>query len=94
MFTSPSLDARQRRTASSPAVALKTPPVAPAPTPLTRQTASHPATGRVRTPHALVMMLLVITAAAALTWVMSAGTYERTKEGLVVPGTFHLIPKD
>ena len=50
--------------------------------------------GHVRTPHALVMMLLVITAAAALTWIIPSGTYERTKAGLVLPGTFHGVAKD
>lgn len=46
-----------------------------------------------RMPHALVMMLLIITAAVALTYVVPAGAFERTKAGLVVPGTYHQIPK-
>ena len=45
-------------------------------------------------PHALVMMLLIIIAAVALTWIVPAGTFERTKAGLVIPGTYHTIPKD
>jgi uncharacterized ion transporter superfamily protein YfcC len=45
-------------------------------------------------PHALVMMLLIITAAVALTYVVPSGRYERGKTGLVVPGTFQVIPKD
>ncbi len=45
-------------------------------------------------PHALVMMLLIITAAVALTYVVPSGSYERTKAGLVVPGTYKVIPKD
>jgi uncharacterized ion transporter superfamily protein YfcC len=53
--------------------------------------AASPATRRM--PHALVMMLLIITAAVALTYVVPSGAFERTKAGLVVPGTYHLIPK-
>jgi len=40
------------------------------------------------------MMLLVIAAAVVLTYVVPSGTYQRTSDGLVVPGTFHVIPKD
>ena len=47
-----------------------------------------------RMPHALVMMLLIITAAVALTYVVPSGSYQRTKAGLVMPGTYHVIPKD
>jgi uncharacterized ion transporter superfamily protein YfcC len=47
-----------------------------------------------RMPHAVVMMLLIIVAAVALTWVVPAGSYQRTPAGLVVPGSFHAIPKD
>jgi uncharacterized ion transporter superfamily protein YfcC len=46
-----------------------------------------------RTPHALVMMLIVIAGAVALTYVVPSGAYVRTTNGLVVPGTFHVIPK-
>lgn len=45
-------------------------------------------------PHAVVMMLLIITASVALTYVVPAGRYARTKAGPVVPGSFHTIPKD
>jgi uncharacterized ion transporter superfamily protein YfcC len=45
-------------------------------------------------PHALVMMLLIIVAAVAMTWVVPSGAFERTAAGLVVPGTFEIIPKD
>ena len=45
-------------------------------------------------PHAVVMMLLIIVAAVALTYVVPSGTYERTPAGLVVPGTFHTVPKE
>ncbi|MGH7617819.1 MAG: YfcC family protein [Gemmatimonadaceae bacterium] len=44
-------------------------------------------------PHAVVMMLLIIVAAVALTYVVPSGTYQRTPAGLVVPGTFHTVPK-
>jgi uncharacterized ion transporter superfamily protein YfcC len=57
-----------------------------------RVTAGAPA-GR-RLPHALVMMLLIITAAVALTWIVPSGRYDRTPAGLVVPGTYHAVPKD
>lgn len=45
-------------------------------------------------PHAVVMMLLIIIAAVALTWVVPAGSFQRTQAGLVVPGTYHTIPKN
>lgn len=51
-------------------------------------------THRARVPHALVMMLIVIAAAVALTYVVPSGAYARTPAGLVVPGSFHVIPKD
>jgi uncharacterized ion transporter superfamily protein YfcC len=44
-------------------------------------------------PHAIVMMLLIIVAAVALTYIVPSGTYQRTPAGLVVPGTFHTVPK-
>jgi len=47
-----------------------------------------------RLPHALVMMLLIITAAVALTWIVPSGRYDRTPAGLVVPGTYRAVPKD
>ncbi len=47
-----------------------------------------------RMPHALVMMLIVISAAVALTYVIPSGTYDRTPDGLVVPGSFRTVPKD
>ena len=47
-----------------------------------------------RLPHALVMMLLIITAAVALTWIVPSGRYDRTPAGLVVPGTYRVVPKD
>lgn len=58
-----------------------------------RPPSHEPARGR-RMPHALVMMLLIITAAAVLTYLVPSGSYERTKTGQVVPGSFRTIPKD
>ena len=49
---------------------------------------------RVRTPHAMIMMLAVITAAVALTWIIPSGSYQRNEKELVIPATFHVIPKD
>ena len=39
-------------------------------------------------PHALVMMLLIIIAAVALTYVVPSGEFARDKQGLVTPGSF------
>ena len=47
-----------------------------------------------RMPHAVVMMLLIITASVALTYIVPSGRYARTKAGPVVPGSFHTIEKD
>ena len=55
---------------------------------------THGAPARRRLPHALVMMLLIITAAVALTWIVPSGRYDRTPAGLVVPGTYRVVPKD
>lgn len=52
------------------------------------------APARRRLPHALVMMLLIISAAVALTWIVPSGRYDRTPAGLVVPGTYRVVPKD
>jgi len=54
----------------------------------------HDPRPRVRTPHAMIMMLAVITAAVALTWIIPSGAYQRTAKEIVIPGTFHVIPKD
>ena len=45
-------------------------------------------------PHAVVMMLGIIIAAVALTYVVPSGQYQRTKGGPVVPGSFRTVPKD
>ena len=42
----------------------------------------------------MIMMLAVITTAVALTWIIPSGAYQRTAKDLVIPGTFHVIPKD
>jgi Predicted membrane protein len=47
-----------------------------------------------RTPHAVVMMMLIIVAAVALTYVVPSGVYQRTPDGLVVPGSYRAVPKD
>ena len=44
-------------------------------------------------PHALVMMLLIIVATVALTWVVPSGEFDRQSSGLVVPGTYHVVAK-
>lgn len=44
--------------------------------------------GTRRMPHARLIMLLLITAAVALTYMVPSGRCERRKMGLVVPGTF------
>ncbi len=45
-------------------------------------------------PHAVVLMLCIIVAAAALTYVTPSGEYSRTPSGLVVPGSYRVVPKD
>ncbi len=59
---------------------------------------AHPhsahAAPRSRLPHAVVIMLMIITAAVALTYVVPSGEFKRAAGGLVVPGTYHTIPKD
>lgn len=47
-----------------------------------------------RIPHAVVMMILIIIATVVLTYIIPSGAFDRQKNGLVTPGTFHLIPKD
>ncbi len=49
---------------------------------------------RRRMPHAVVLMLAIIVAAAALTWVTPSGEFSRTPAGLVVPGSYRAVPKD
>ncbi|HEX5003712.1 MAG TPA: Na+/H+ antiporter NhaC family protein [Gemmatimonadales bacterium] len=51
---------------------------------------------RLRVPHPLVLLVGFILAAAALTWVVPAGQYERAEDAatgrqVVVPGTYHAV---
>lgn len=51
---------------------------------------------RIRLPHPLVLLVLCVVAAAALTWVLPAGQYDRhhdeaTGRDIVVAGTFHPV---
>ena len=53
---------------------------------------------RLRFPHPLALLLGCVLVAAALTWVLPAGTYERrddpaTGRKVVVPGTYHTVPR-
>src|SRR5690242_19813374 len=45
-------------------------------------------------PHAVVMMLLIIIAAVAMTYIVPSGRFKRDKAGLVEPGSFQTIPKN
>jgi uncharacterized ion transporter superfamily protein YfcC len=49
--------------------------------------------GHAKMLHPVVMMLLIISAAIALTYAISSGEYQR-RDGLVIPGTYHTIAKD
>jgi uncharacterized ion transporter superfamily protein YfcC len=44
-------------------------------------------------PHAVVMMLWIIVGAVLFTYVVPSGAYRRSADGVVVPGTYHQIPK-
>lgn len=57
-------------------------------------TAALAAEPRRRTPHAIVMMLAIIVAAVVLTYVVPSGAFDRTPGGQVVPGSYHVVPKD
>jgi uncharacterized ion transporter superfamily protein YfcC len=53
---------------------------------------------RLRFPHPLALLLGCVLVAAALTWVLPAGTYERrddpaTGRKVVVPGTYHTVAR-
>jgi uncharacterized ion transporter superfamily protein YfcC len=58
------------------------------------QAAHAPSANERRMPHAVVMMLLIIIAAVALTYVVPSGEYQRTPNGLVVPGSYRAVAKD
>jgi uncharacterized ion transporter superfamily protein YfcC len=49
--------------------------------------------GHAKIVHPVVMMLLIIVSAILLTYLIGSGEFER-KDGLVIPGTYHSIPKD
>ncbi len=53
---------------------------------------------RLRFPHPLVLLVVGILLSAALTWVVPAGVYDRrddpaTGKPVVVPGTYHAVPR-
>jgi uncharacterized ion transporter superfamily protein YfcC len=53
---------------------------------------------RFRLPHPLVLLLFAVAVAAALTWILPAGEYERredpaTHRNVVVAGTYHAVPR-
>jgi len=52
---------------------------------------------RVRLPHPLILLVFCVIAAAALTWVLPSGQYDRREDKaagreVVVPGTYHEVP--
>lgn len=44
-------------------------------------------------PHPIVMMILIIAAAVAMTWFIPSGQFDRAANGHVLPGTYQEIPK-
>jgi uncharacterized ion transporter superfamily protein YfcC len=53
---------------------------------------------RFRLPHPLILLLIAVLAAAALTWILPAGEYDRrddpvTHRSVVVAGTYHPVPR-
>lgn len=54
----------------------------------------HPSAIRRGMPHAIVMMLLIIVATVAMTYVVPSGEFARSKDGLVTPGSYHTVAKD
>jgi uncharacterized ion transporter superfamily protein YfcC len=55
-------------------------------------------TSRVRLPHPLILLLVGVLVAAALTWILPAGEYARrndpaTNRSVVVAGTYHAVPR-
>jgi len=53
---------------------------------------------RVELPHPLILLLAAVAAAAALTWILPAGAYDRrddptTGRRIVVAGTYHRVPR-
>jgi uncharacterized ion transporter superfamily protein YfcC len=56
--------------------------------------AAAPASRRTLIPHPVLMMLLIILAAMVLSWVIPSGLFDRDSHGHVLPGTYHVIPKE
>ena len=53
---------------------------------------------RLRLPHPIILLLACLAVAAAASWVVPAGQYERRNDPalhrtLVVPGTFHAVER-
>jgi uncharacterized ion transporter superfamily protein YfcC len=53
---------------------------------------------RVRLPHPLILLLVGVAIAAALTWILPAGEFDRrddpvTHKSVVVAGTYHAVPR-
>src|SRR5579863_6874148 len=44
-------------------------------------------------PHPIVMMVLIITAAVLMSWLIPSGLFDRAANGHVLPDTYHEIPK-
>jgi uncharacterized ion transporter superfamily protein YfcC len=42
----------------------------------------------------VLMMLAALTVAVILTWIIPSGSFQRDKKGLVLPGTYTLVPKE
>lgn len=58
---------------------------------------ADPAAPRIRFPHPLVLLLACVAVAAALTWMLPAGEFDRrddpvTGRSVVVAGTYHPVP--
>ena len=57
-----------------------------------------PDTPRFRLPHPLILLTVCVAIAAALTWILPAGEFERredpdTHRTVVVAGTYHAVPR-
>ena len=62
---------------------------------MTRDVTDSP---RFRLPHPLILLLIGVAVAAALTWILPAGEFERrddpvTHRSVVVAGTYHAVPR-
>src|SRR5476649_895772 len=54
-------------------------------------------TSPIRLPHPIILLLASVAIAAALTWILPAGVYDRrddpvTHRSIVVAGTYHAVP--